>query len=168
MGNKYQLGHKISMNKIVSVIFFIICICACLSQISLAKQTAPRKSLDARQNNYIEIQTLNFNTKELEKIETIRTMEYAALRPIALSLESYLLREDELNKTKCKWYQKQCKKELKKNKIFIAGDIKELKRQIWQKKEYYKILYINETTRAQHLMLREMIKDITNNKTQLW
>lgn len=155
------------MNKIL--VSMILCAIIALPQTKVhAKKAAERPSLEKRQDNYIEIQSLNLNERELEKIDTIRTMEYTTLRPIALSLESCLLRLDELKETKCKFYQRQCKKELKKNKAFVADDIKELKRQIRQKKEYYKILYINETTRIQYLMLREMIKSITNDKTQLW
>jgi len=46
--------------------------------------------------------------------------------------------------------------------------MKELKRRIWQKKEYYKILYLNNTSRKQDLKLRQIIKNVTNNKSQLW
>ncbi len=133
-----------------------------------AKNETNRPSLDARQENYISLENLNLNERELEKFNKIYIMEYNILRPISLKLEANLLRLDELNEIKCRWYQKQCKKELKKNKDFIAGDIKELKRQVSQKKEYFKILYINETTRAQHYALREIIKKITNDKTHLW
>lgn len=133
-----------------------------------AKDETNRPSLDTRQENYISLDNLNLNEKELEKFNKIHIMEYNILRPISLQLEANLLRLDELNEIKCRWYQKQCKKELKKNEDFIAGDIKELKRQVSQKKEYFKILYINETTRAQHYALREIIKKITNDKTHLW
>lgn len=133
-----------------------------------AKDAIKRPSLENRQENYISLENLNLNERELEKFNKIYIMEYNILRPISLKLEANLLRLDELNEIKCRWYQKQCKKELKKNKAFIAGDIKELKRQVSQKKEYFKILYINETTRAQHYALREIIKKITNDKTHLW
>lgn len=166
MADKYRLEHRVDKIKITRALMCLIFLFACNNV--HAKKTAERLPLEQRQENYIEIQNLNLNNKELEKFGTISTMEYTMLRPIALQLESCLLRLDELNQTKCKFYQRQCKKELKKNKAFIAGDIKELKRQIRQKKEYYKILYINETTRAQHLMLRETIKNITNDKMQLW
>lgn len=155
-------------NKLLSLIIIALCICTS-AQAFFAKKETVRKPLDTRQENFIEIQEeLRLNKKELEKFNRINTMEYQMVRPIALNLEANLLRLDELNEIKCRWYQRQCKKELEKNKAFIAGDIKELKRQIRQKKEYYKILYINETTRRQHLELREMIKRITNNKMQLW
>ncbi len=133
-----------------------------------AKDETNRPSLDTRQENYISLDSLNLNEKELEKFNKIHIMEYSILRPISLQLEANLLRLDELNEIRCRWYQKQCKKELKKNEDFIAGNIKELKRQVSQKKEYFKILYINETTRAQHNALREIIKKITNDKTHLW
>lgn len=146
----------------------LIIIISCTALSSFAKEEIKRPSLDIRQNNYIDIESLNFNEKELEKFDKIYTMEYNSLRPISLKLESYLLRLDELNEIKCRWYQRQCKKELTQNKAFIADDIKELKRQVWQKKEYYKILYINQTTRKQHNELRQIIKNTTNDKTQLW
>lgn len=133
-----------------------------------SKSETKRQPLEKRQENYIDINNLNLSEKELEKFNKIYIMEYNILRPISLELESKLLRLDELNETKCRWYQKQCKKELKKNKDFIIGDIKELQRQVSQKKEYFKILYINETTRSQHFALLEIIKKITENKTQLW
>ncbi len=133
-----------------------------------AKKEIKRKPLEQRQENYIEIDNLNLSNKRLEKFNRINTMEYTALRPISLKLEANLLRMDELNEIKCRFYQRACKKELKKNKAFISDDIKELKRQVWQKKEYYKILYINEITRVQHTMLRKMIKNTTNDKIQLW
>ncbi len=166
MADKYRLEHRVDKIKITRALMCLIFLFVCNN--AHAEKTVERLPLEQRQENYIEIQNLNLNERKLEKFDTIRTMEYAMLRPIALQLESCLLRLDELNQTKCRFYQRQCKKELKKNKAFVAGDVKELKRQIRQKKEYYKTLYINETTRAQHLMLRETIKNITNDKIQLW
>ena len=155
-------------NKILSLIIIAVCICTS-AQAILAKKETIRKPLDARQENYIDIQEeLRLNNKELEKFNQINIMEYQMVRPIALQLEANLLRLDELNEVKCRWYKKQCKKELEQNKAFISGDIKELKRQIRQKKEYYKILYINETTRRQDLKLREIIKNETKGKVQMW
>jgi len=155
-------------NKILSLIIIAVCICTS-AQAILAKKENIRKPLYARQENNIDIkEELRLNKKELEKFNQINTMEYQMVRPIALQLEANLLRLDELNEIKCRWYQRQCKKELEKNKAFISGDIKELKRQIRQKKEYYKILYINETTRRQDLKLREIIKNETKGKVQMW
>ena len=85
-----------------------------------------------------------------------------------LELEARYLRLDELNEVECKWYQRTCKKELKQDKTFLADDIKELKRQVWQKKEYYKILYLNATTREQDKKLRQMIFNKTKGKMQMW
>ena len=120
-------------NKILSLIIIAVCICTS-AQAIIAKKETIRKPLDIRQENYIDIQEeLRLNKKELEKFNQINTMEYQMVRPIALQLEANLLRLDELNEIKCRWYQRQCKKELEKNKAFISGDIKDLKRQIRHK-----------------------------------
>lgn len=134
-----------------------------------AKNTLQKPTLQDRQKNYIEIKdTLKLNTRELAVFNEINTKETWALRPLALELEANYLRLDELNKTKCRWYSKSCKKELKADIAFVEADIKELKRQIWQKKEYYKILYLNQTSRRQDLKLRQIIQNITKAKPQLW
>ncbi len=156
------------MKKFLPFLITVACFFVFNPTVFAKKAPLQRKPLEYRQENYIEIDSINLNEKELKKFNKINEMEYNILRPISLKLEANLLREDELNLVECKWYQRQCKKELKKNKAFIEDDIKELKRQIRQKKEYFKILYINETTRRQHLELREMIKNITKNKMQLW
>lgn len=128
-----------------------------------------RPSLEKRQGEYIEIkEELGLTEDEIAIFSEINTMEIWAVRPIVLELESKYLRLDELNEKKCRWYQKSCKKELKKDKNFLKGDINELKRQIWQKKEYYKILYINNLTREQDIKLRQLINVKTNSKPQLW
>lgn len=148
----------------ITLIYMIL-----FTQIVLAKKQIKRPSLETRQGNYIKInEELHLSEKELEKFNQIKEMENMALKPISLNLEANLLRLDELNEIKCRWYQRQCKKEVEKNKAFILGDIKELKRQIRQKKEYYKILYINETSRRQDLKLREIIKNETKGKVQIW
>lgn len=128
-----------------------------------------RPALEKRQNNYLEIKDdLKLSEKELNTFNEIYVAETWALRPLALELETKYLRMDELNERKCKWYQKTCKKELKNDKKFLEDDITELKRQIWQKKEYYKILYLNATTKEQDLKLRKMINVKTNSKPQMW
>ena len=133
------------------------------------KKPVERKSLDERQSNYIEIKdTLKLNDRTLDAFYIINEKEYNALRPIALELEAYYLRQNELDNIECRIYQRTCKKELKKDKKFLENDMKELKRRIWQKKEYYKILYLNNTSRKQDLKLRQIIKNVTNNKSQLW
>lgn len=133
------------------------------------KTMQQRPPLDKRQENYIEIKdTLKLNTRELAVFNEISVKESWALRPLALELEANHLRLDELNKTKCSWYSKSCKRELKANKAFVENDIKELKRQIWQKKEYYKILYLNQTSRRQDLKLRQIIQTITKNNPKMW
>lgn len=132
------------------------------------KKQVKRKTLEQRQENYIKLDDLKLNDRSLEAFYIINEKEYKALRPIALELETMYLRQNELDNTECRIYQRQCKKELKKDKKFIENDIKELKRKIWQKKEYYKILYLNNTSRKQDLKLRQMVKNVTNNKPQLW
>lgn len=133
------------------------------------KKQTERKSLKERQENYIEIkENLKLNDRTLDAFYIINEKEYKALRPIALELETMYLRQNELDNTECKFYQRTCKKELKKDKKFLENDIKELKRKIWQKKEYYKILYLNNTSRKQDLKLRQIIKNTTKNKPQLW
>lgn len=128
-----------------------------------------RPPLEKRQAKYIEIKDeLGLTEEELSAFSEIYTMEAWALRPIALELETKYLRMDELNAKKCRWYQRTCKKELKKDKKFLEDDISELKRQIWQKKEYYKVLYLNATTREQDIKLRKLINAKTNAKPQLW
>lgn len=128
-----------------------------------------RPPLADRKDNYLEIKnSLRLNNKELSRFSDINIKESWALRPLALDLEAKYLRQDELNAAKCRFYQRTCKKELKKDKAFLASDIKELKRRIWQKKEYYKILYLNETTRRQDLMLRHAVDEWTGHKPQLW
>lgn len=133
------------------------------------KDLFKRPPLDVRQQKFVEIKNeLSLNESELYDFNGIKEMEEKALRPIVLELEALYLRLDELNEVECKWYQRACKKELKRNKAFLADDIRELKRQVWQKKEYYKILYLNATTRAQDLKLRQMIYNETKGKPQLW
>ena len=65
-----------------------------------AKNETNRPSLDARQENYISLENLNLNERELEKFNKIYIMEYNILRPISLKLEANLLRLDELNEIK--------------------------------------------------------------------
>lgn len=126
-----------------------------------------REPLSQRQQKYIEITPL-LSEETLTSFDEIRLKEFDALRPLSLDLEAKLLRQDELYSAKCKWYQRTCKKEKKADLAFLQNDIKELKRQIWQKKEYYKILYINETTREEDLEIRNIINIKTNSKPQLW
>jgi len=157
---------KFALILTIFFLFSVLCLGFCTA---FAKEETKREPLEKRMENYIEIKDeLKLNDRELDNFYNISEMERQMVRPIALKLEANLLRLDELNEIKCRWYQKQCKRELKKNKAFIADDIKELKRQIRQKKEYYKILYINQTTRKQDLELRNIIKEKTQNKPQMW
>ncbi len=133
------------------------------------KDIFKRPPLDVRKQKFIEIKNeLSIDESELYDFNTIKKNEDTVLRPIVLELEAKYLRLDELNQIKCRWYQRTCKKELKRDKNFLADDIKELKRQVWQKKEYYKILYLNATTREQYIKLRQMIYNETKGKVQLW
>lgn len=128
-----------------------------------------RPPLDVRKENFVKIKDkLSLDETELYDFNSIKENEEEILRPIALELEAKYLRLDELNEIRCKWYQRTCKKELKYNEQFLADDIKELRRQIWQKKEYYKILYLNAATHEQDVKLRQMIYNETNGKPQLW
>ena len=128
-----------------------------------------RPPLNIRQGKYIKIKDeLSLEDTELYDFNSIKENEDKVLRPIVLELEARYLRLDELNEIECRWYQRTCKKELKRDKAFLEDDIKELKRQVWQKKEYYKILYLNATTREQDQKLRQMIFNKTNGKMQLW
>ena len=159
------------MNKKTFFIFIFIFYLCQINTISFAKNKDifKRPSLDERQEKYIEIKDeLSINEEELYDFNSIKRDEERVLRPIALQLEANYLRLDELNRIECRWYQKTCKKELKKDKAFLDADIKELKRQIWQKKEYYKILYLNATTREQDIRLRQIIHNKTKGKVQLW
>lgn len=153
------------------LIFIAIFYLCQISTISYAKNKDifKRPSLEERQEKYIEIRNeLSINEDELYDFEGIKQDEERVLRPIALQLEANYLRLDELNQIECRWYQRTCKKELKKDKAFLDADIRELKRQIWQKKEYYKILYLNATTREQDIRLRQIIHNKTRGKAQLW
>ena len=144
------------------ILIFIFYLCQ-INTISFAKNKDifKRPSLDERQEKYIEIKDeLSINEEELYDFNSIKRDEERVLRPIALQLEANYLRLDELNRIECRWYQKTCKKELKKDKAFLDADIKELKRQIWQKKEYYK--------REQDIRLRQIIHNKTKGKVQLW
>lgn len=128
-----------------------------------------RQPLNIRQGEYVDIKDeLSLDEVELYDFNSIKENEEKVLRPIVLELEARYLRLDELNEVECKWYQRTCKKDLKRDKAFLADDIKELKRQVWQKKEYYKILYLNATTREQDKKLRQMIFNKTKGKMQMW
>ncbi len=95
MADKYRLEHRVDKIKITRALMCLIFLFVCNN--AHAEKTVERLPLEQRQENYIEIQNLNLNERKLEKFDTIRTMEYAMLRPIALQLESCLLRLDELN-----------------------------------------------------------------------
>lgn len=151
----------------LSVVSF--CILASNAVSAKDKDLFKRPPLDIRQQKFIEIKDeLSLNGAELYDFNSIKENEDKVLRPIVLELEARYLRLDELNEIECRWYQRTCKKELKRDKNFLADDIKELKRQVWQKKEYYKILYLNAATREQDLKLRQMIYNETKGKPQLW
>ena len=153
------------------IIPVILSFCVLASNAAFAKNNNPfkRPPLDIRQQKFVEIKNeLSLNEFELYDFNSIKESEDRALRPIVLELEARYLRLDELNEVKCKWYQRTCKKELKRDKNFIADDIRELKRQVWQKKEYYMVLYLNAATREQDLKLRQMIYNETKGKPQLW
>ncbi len=126
------------------------------------------KKLNERQDKYIDIKELELKTGTLDKFDEIRKKEYLALRPLVLQMEAKYIRLDEMDKKRCRIYDRNCKKELKKNTQILNDEIAELKKQIWHKKEYYKILYINETTRAQDIKLRRLIKSATSNNPKMW
>ncbi len=126
------------------------------------------RKLNEGQNKYINLEELELKTNTLTKFEEINRKEYLALRPLVLQLEAKYMRLDEMDKKRCRFYDRRCKKELKKNIDALNSEITELKRQIWHKKEYYKILYINETTRQEDIKLRRLIKAATNNNPKLW
>jgi len=159
------------MKKIFCTLISGLLLCAFTANIVSAKDKDifKRPPLDVRKQKFIEIKNeLSMDESELYDFNTIKQNEDRVLRPIVLELEAKYLRLDELNQVKCRWYQRTCKKELKRDKNFLADDIKELKRQVWQKKEYYKILYLNATTREQDIKLRQMIYNETKGKVQLW
>lgn len=159
------------MKKIFCTLISGLLLCTFTANIVSAKDKDifKRPPLDVRKQKFIEIKNeLSMDESELYDFNTIKQNEDKVLRPIVLELEAKYLRLDELNQVKCRWYQRTCKKELKRDKNFLADDIKELKRQVWQKKEYYKILYLNATTREQDIKLRQMIYNETKGKVQLW
>ncbi len=156
-------------------VFFMLLFCTVflnINQTAFAKNKNDifkRQPLNIRQGEYVDIKDeLSLDEAELYDFNSIKEDEEKVLRPIVLELEARYLRLDELNEVECKWYQRTCKKELKQDKAFLADDIKELKRQVWQKKEYYKILYLNATTREQDKKLRQMIFNKTKGKMQMW
>jgi len=178
MGNKNRLAEMMknktlktwkTLKTFTALAFLSAFFCNLFYESALADMFLPKRPpLEKRKQNYIELNDLNLNENQLEAFSVIREYEAAALRPIVLELEARYQRFDELKAQKCRFYQRQCKKELKENKLLIFNEIKELKRQIRLKKEYYKILYINRTTRAQHTKLRKIINSKTRSNPKMW
>lgn len=133
-----------------------------------AKKVKTHPSINTRRNNYVELEDLELNDTAMEKFEEIYMKEAQELRPLALDLEAKYIRLDELNAMHCRFYQRKCKEKLKAKYEALEPEIKELERQIWLKKEFYKIKYINATTRAQDIKLHKIIYKKTGGNMKLW